>query len=42
MRREARQTKGATGHMELLWIVLIIGGWILLQAVILPRFGVPT
>jgi len=24
------------------WIALVIGGWLLLQLVILPRLGVPT
>lgn len=28
--------------MELLIMLGILGGWILLQAVILPRLGVPT
>jgi hypothetical protein len=28
--------------MEILWVVLFLAAWILLQAVILPRFGVPT
>jgi len=28
--------------MEWLWLVLGIGGWVLLQVVILPRLGVPT
>jgi hypothetical protein len=28
--------------MEWLWLLLGIVGWIVLQAVILPRLGVPT
>jgi hypothetical protein len=28
--------------MDLLWILLVLGAWVLLQAVILPRLGVPT
>ena len=27
---------------ELLYIVVILGGWLLLQAYILPKFGVNT
>ncbi len=27
---------------ELLPVVLILGGWLLLQLVVLPRLGVPT
>ena len=27
---------------ELLYIILIVGGWFLLQAYILPKFGVKT
>lgn len=39
--RLAAMKKGRPG-MELLWVVLFLAAWILLQAVILPRFGVPT
>ena len=28
--------------MELLWFAAIIGLWVLLQAVILPKFGIST
>lgn len=28
--------------LDLLWIVLVFGGWFALQRWILPRFGVPT
>ena len=27
---------------EVLWIVLILAGWILLTQVVLPKLGVPT
>jgi hypothetical protein len=27
---------------ELLYIVLIVGGWVFLQAYLLPKFGVKT
>jgi len=28
--------------MELLWVALVVAVWILLQAWILPKLGVPT
>jgi len=28
--------------MDLVWMLIILGVWILLQAVVLPRLGVPT
>jgi len=28
--------------MDALWLIAIIAGWVLLQAVILPRLGVRT
>lgn len=28
--------------MDLVWMLIILGAWILLQAVVLPRLGVPT
>jgi len=28
--------------MDMIWLLLIVGAWVLLQAVILPRLGVPT
>ncbi len=28
--------------MDLLWIALVLAAWILLQAWILPKLGVPT
>ena len=34
--------KGALTMKELLYIVVIVGGWLLLQAYILPKFGVKT
>ncbi len=27
---------------DLLFFMLVVGGWVLLQAVILPKLGVPT
>jgi len=29
-------------NMELLWVALVVAVWILLQAWILPKLGVPT
>jgi hypothetical protein len=34
--------KGVFSMKELLFIVLIVGGWLLLQAFILPMLGVKT
>jgi len=28
--------------MEMLWLLSIVGAWVLLQLVILPRLGVPS
>jgi hypothetical protein len=28
--------------MDWLWLLLFVGAWVLLQAVILPKLGVPT
>lgn len=29
-------------HVEWLLVLVLVGGWILLQAVILPKLGIPT
>jgi hypothetical protein len=27
---------------DLLWIAIVLGGWLVLQHIVLPRLGVPT
>ncbi|MDZ7697038.1 MAG: hypothetical protein U5R49_09010 [Deltaproteobacteria bacterium] len=40
---EKRHTPSKEGNHMSIWIfILIIVGWVLLQAVILPKFGIST
>jgi len=34
--------KGSVNPMGILWLILIIVGWVVLQAYVLPKFGIST